>query len=142
MTVSTNIETAVGNLIDSFGSIVTVVSQTATTAGDSYHQSAGRWASATTAQAHALILPPYSKTPFGEEFHTIPAGEFQEADFRGYFEATWTLEESQSGSTATITNTRYVIAHNSDTYQISLIKPWEIQNNVFLKFVLLKQIVD
>lgn len=133
-------ETAVGNAIDSFGSIVTVVTQTATTGADEYHQTANRWAASSTSQAHAYIRPPSSKTPFGEEFHKLPMGAFQEADYWAWFEATWTLEETQTGTT-TLTHTRYkIVLNNTDDYEITQIKPWEFQNNIFMKTCALKLI--
>lgn len=142
MTLSTVLENSVGNLIDSYGNIVTIVTQTATTGPDELYQTPNRWVNSATSQAHCFIYPGRTTRgwmPFGVEQVQVPAGLMQEADYRAWFEATWTLEESQSG-TVTLTHTRYKVNFNSNDYEIVLNKPWQVQDNVIMKFVLLKKI--
>lgn len=142
MTLSDIIETQIGNLTNTYGNIVTVVTQIATTGPDELYQTPNRWVNSSTSQAHCLIFPGRTTRgwmPYGVEWTKTEAGLMQEADYRAWFAATCTLEASQSGTTI-LTHTRVKVNFNDNDYEIVLNKPWQVQDNMIMKFVLLKKI--
>lgn len=146
MSLSTNLETQTISKINKYGASVSVLSQLGT--ANTYDEISS-WSHLATTTTKALILPFRGFTlrnleaRRGEEWIYDPQGAIQKNKYAGWFKATETLEESHAISGGiTVSTTRYIVYYNSQKYEIMQIKPWEIQDNVFMKVVYLRLITD
>ena len=123
MSVSTDLEEDVINTITEYGDTVTIQKQTGTF--DTYDQVT--WTDSTTSSTKGIVLPFSAKD--GEEWKLMTEGILQANDYICFLKATETIEESVTG-TSSQTRTRYLITHNSITYEIVYLKKYKFQDNL------------
>ena len=124
MSISTDLEEDVIDIITKFGDTITIQKQTGTF--DTYDQVT--WTDSTTTSTKGIVLP-FKANEGEEEWKLMAEGILQANDNVCYMKATDVIIESVTG-TSTQTRTRYLLVHESTTYEIVHQKDYEFQDNL------------